>query len=92
MTASARTSTTSPDRPVPDRRRWSPWITLPLYLLAAAVLAVDIWGVVFWARVGGRLGTVTAVVGVVVALGLATAVVLGLRGRWSARGSRTPSP
>lgn len=47
-----------------------------LYALLLAVVAVDVWGVFFWARVGGGIGLVLAVVGVVVAVAL-----LGILGR-----------
>ena len=53
-----------------DDGRRSPWLTTVLYLLGTAVLAADVWGAVFWARVGGGLGTAVAAVGTVVAVTL----------------------
>ena len=57
----------------------SPWLTVPLHLLGWAVLAADLWGVVFWARVGGSLGWAIAAVGAVAAVVLLVVLVRDLR-------------
>jgi hypothetical protein len=77
---------TSPevDRMAGNRRR-SPWLAVPLYLLGSVVLAADLWGVAFWARVGGQLGRIAVIVGVFVAVVLGAALILGARRRWSSR-------
>ena len=58
------------------------WVSLPLYVLGALVIAADVWGVVFWARVGGAVGIAAAVVGTVVALVLGAVLVTSVRRRW----------
>lgn len=60
-------------------RRRSLWWTAPLYAVALAVLALDVWTVRFWIRVGGSLGW--AVVGVEAAVALLLALLLGLDAR-----------
>src|SRR4051794_18678836 len=67
----------SPD--VADDVGRSRWVTAPLYLLLAAVVTADIWGALFWARVGGSLGMAVAAVGAVVAVGLVTVLATDLR-------------
>ena len=61
------------------------WWTLPLYLLGLVVIAADVWGVVFWARVGGSVGIAAVIAGVVVALVLAAVMVASARRRWLSR-------
>jgi hypothetical protein len=66
-----------------EERRRSVWLTVPLYVFVAAVVVVDVWGAVFWARVGGGLGTAVAAAGAVVAVVLLGFLVTDLRRRRS---------
>ena len=67
-----------------DGRR-SPWLTVPLHVVGWVVLAADLWGAVFWARVGGTVGLAVGLVGAVVAVLLATVLVVDLRGQLNHR-------
>jgi hypothetical protein len=60
-------------------------VILPLYLLGLLVIAADLWGVVFWARVGGNIGIAAAIAGVVVAVVLVVVMVVSLRRLWLSR-------
>ena len=73
-----------------ERARWV-WPAVPLYLLVLALVGLDVYGTVFWARVGGALGTATAVVGIVVAVVLIAVLVADVRRRWR-RISSSPPP
>lgn len=64
---------------VTGRRPRSRWLTVSLYLLAVMVIAADLWGVVFWARVGGRVGVPAATVGIAVAVALTAVLVVDVR-------------
>ncbi len=51
---------------VPGRR--PPWLTVPLYAVLLVVVLLDLRAAVFWARVGGSLGTPVALAAGVIAL------------------------
>lgn len=64
------------------------------YALLVTVVAVDLWGVFFWARVEGGIGSSLAVVGVAVAVALLSVLGHDVVRQWSARdesGSTTSS-
>ena len=58
------------------------WFLVPLYVLGALLIAADVWGVVFWARVGGSEGLAAAAVGTVVALVLGFVLIRSARRHW----------
>lgn len=47
--------------------RRSLWLTVPLYVAMLGIIALDVWTVGFWARVGGSLGWAVVVVQALVA-------------------------
>jgi hypothetical protein len=70
---------TSPEMTEDLHRRRSPWLTVPLHLVGWTVLAADLWGTVFWARVGGPVGWWTAVIGAVAAVVLVAVLIRDAR-------------
>jgi len=68
----------------PARRR-ALWLTLPLYLVLVAVLAVDVWAAEFWLRVGGQLGLLVAGAAAVVVLLAAAFLAVDFRRQWLLR-------
>ena len=58
------------------------WMTVLFHLVLGAALLTDLWGTVFWARVGGALGAGIAVVGTVIALFLGLVLLIDVRGQW----------
>ena len=68
-------------RAVTSSRR-ARWFTVLLELFLLAVVAVDVWGTLFWARVGGQLGTTVASVGAAVAVLLALVLAWDVREQW----------
>lgn len=68
------TSSLSSVARVPGRR--SLWLTVPLYAVLLVVVGLDVRAAVFWARVGGSLGTPMALTAGGIAL--LAALLLGL--------------
>ncbi len=62
-----------------DDGRRSLWLTVPLYLVVAVIVAADVWGALFWARVGGVIGMAVAAVGALIAVVLLAVLVVDLR-------------
>jgi hypothetical protein len=58
------------------------WLTAPLYVVVLAILALDVWAIPFWARVGGFLGGTLAVAATVVVVLLGTLLVIDARRQW----------
>jgi hypothetical protein len=58
------------------------WLTVPLYAVMLAILAVDVWTMTFWMRVGGALGWAIAGTEFVVALLLGLVLVFDARRQW----------
>ncbi len=51
---------------VPGRRPL--WLTVPMYAVLLVVVVLDVRAAVFWARVGGSLGTSVALAAAAIAL------------------------
>ncbi len=68
------------------------WLTVLFQLLLGVVLLADLWGTVFWARVGGVIGAGAAVVGAVVALLLGVVLLVDVRGQWLAQDGTDEEP
>ncbi|MEX5718926.1 hypothetical protein [Geodermatophilus maliterrae] len=64
------------------------WLTVPLHAVLLLVVVLDVWAAVFWAGVGGSLGTPVAVLSGAVAL--LAALLLGIDVRRQVRGRRDP--
>jgi hypothetical protein len=62
---------------VPGRRPL--WLTVPLYTLLLVVVVLDVRAAVFWARVGGSLGTSLALAAGGIALMVLLLLVVDLR-------------
>jgi hypothetical protein len=62
--------------------RRSLWLTVPLYVVSVAILALDVWTMAFWARVGGALGWTIAGAELAVALLLGLLLVFDARRQW----------
>jgi|tagenome__1003787_1003787.scaffolds.fasta_scaffold20839218_2 hypothetical protein len=58
------------------------WLTVPLYLVLVLVAVVDIWAGVFWASVGGTLGSALAAAAAVVVVLLTALLVVDARRQW----------
>jgi hypothetical protein len=58
------------------------WLTVPLYAGMVAILALDVWTMTFWMRVGGALGWVITGTEFVVALLLGLVLVFDARRQW----------
>jgi hypothetical protein len=68
--------------PVARRRERRPlWLTVPLYAIYLVVAAVDVGAALFWARVGGSLGTPVALVAGGIALLAVLLLVSDLSGQ-----------
>ncbi len=63
-------------------------MTVTLHTLLMSAFLIDLWGTMFWARVGTTVGLSVAGVGTLVAVLLATILLVDLRRQWlSSRGS-----
>jgi polyferredoxin len=62
---------------VPIRRPL--WLTVPLYAVLLVVVVLDLRAAVFWARVGGSLGTLVALAAGGIALLAVLLLVVDLR-------------
>ena len=60
-------------------RRRPLWLTAALYVVVLAIIAFDVWATLFWARVGGSLGSGLALAGTVVALLLGALLLVDAR-------------
>lgn len=58
------------------------WLTVPLYSVMLAILALDAWTMAFWIRVGGELGWAVVGTELGVALLLGLILVLDVRRQW----------
>ena len=63
-------------------QRRSLWLTVPLYAVMLAILALDVWTMTFWMRVGGALGWAIAGAEFAVALLLGLILVFDARRQW----------
>ena len=64
------------------QRPRSLWVTVPLYCLGLALLALDGWATVFWTRVGDSLGVGLGLAGGTVIVVLGALLVLDARRQW----------
>jgi hypothetical protein len=58
------------------------WLTAPLYAGMLAILALDLWTMTFWMRVGGALGWAITGTELLVALVLGLVLVVDARRQW----------
>jgi membrane protein YdbS with pleckstrin-like domain len=58
------------------------WLTAPVYLVLVVVAGVDIWAGVFWASVGGTLGSALAAAAGLVVVLLIALLVVDARRQW----------
>jgi hypothetical protein len=58
------------------------WLTAPLYAGMLAILALDVWTMAFWMRVGGAPGWAIAGTEFLVALVLGLVLVVDARRQW----------
>ncbi|MGX5654036.1 hypothetical protein ACWKWC_04620 [Geodermatophilus nigrescens] len=61
------------------------WLTVPLHVLLAVVLVLDVRAAVFWSRVGGPLGVPVTVAAAVAVLALLL-LTSDARRQWSRSG------
>jgi Na+/proline symporter len=69
-------------RVVTGRARRPRWVSALLHLVLASALAADLWGMLFWARVGERMGVAITVTGALVACLLAALLAIDVRRQW----------
>jgi hypothetical protein len=58
------------------------WLTAPLYAVMLAILALDVWTMTFWMRVGGALGWAITGTEFLVSLVLGLVLIVDVRRRW----------
>jgi hypothetical protein len=63
-------------------RRRSLWLTVPLYVVMLTILALDVWTIAFWSRVGGTLGWAIVATAFVVAVLLGLVLAFDARRQW----------
>lgn len=63
-------------------RRRSLWLTVPMYVVMVAILALDVWTTAFWFRVGGALGWAIGATEFMVAVLLGLVLAFDARRQW----------
>ncbi len=75
-----------------DRGPRSLWLTTLLYGGMLAIIALDVWALAFWMRVGGSLGSALALSALAVALVLGVLLLIDARRQWLLSAPPEPAP